>query len=128
MTNQYVPAGLFIYAKDLVRLAAFYEDVLGMTRVHSSDDLVVLQLQGLQLVVHLIPPHIASSIIITSPPERREDTALKFFFTVPSIDAARKKAASLGGEVMHENWQSAGFRICNGCDPEGNIFQVRENL
>ncbi len=120
------PAGLFIYAKDAKRIAHFYEILLGMTRLHSREELIVLENQNLQLLVHLIPEHIASTFEITSPPERREDTSLKFFYTVPSIAAARTVAAELGGEVFAEQWAGPGFVVCNAMDPEGNVFQVRE--
>jgi predicted enzyme related to lactoylglutathione lyase len=120
-------AGLFIYAKDLECLATFYKSIAGMARLHLSDELVVLESPDIQLLIHRIPPHIAAGITIQSPPERREDTALKFFFTVPSLSEARTIAAHLGGEVFNENWEGRGFVVCNGCDPEGNIFQVREN-
>ena len=120
-------AGLFLYAKDLARLAGFYEAVLGMARLRATDDLVVLQSPDIQLVVHAIPPHIAADIVIASPPARRENTALKFFFTVPSIADARARAMQRGGEVYTENWQGPGFVVCNACDPEGNVFQVRES-
>lgn len=119
-------AGLFIYAKDLPRLAGFYESLLGMSRVHATSDLVVLHSPDIQLVIHAIPPAIAASISISSPPEKRDDAALKFFFTVPSIAEAAASAHDLGGEVMPERWQAPGFRACNAIDPEGNIFQVRE--
>lgn len=120
-------SGLFIYAKDLGRLAHFYQSILGMARVHESAELIALQSPQIQLVVHPIPPHIASRIVIKSPPEKRENTALKFFFTVPSIAGARTDAAALGGEVYTENWQGPGFVVSNACDPEGNVFQVRES-
>ncbi|MGH8051153.1 MAG: VOC family protein [Arenimonas sp.] len=121
-------AGLFIYAKDVERVSHFYESVLGMSHLHGTREMQVLQLQHLQLLVHYIPEHIASTFEITTPPQRREDTALKFFFTVDSIANARRAAAALGGEVFNEQWQGPGFMVCNGCDPEGNIFQVRESL
>lgn len=120
-------AGLFLYAKEVNRIAHFYETVLGMTRMHATADITVLQLQDMQLVVHQIPAHVASTIDISSPPKRREDTALKFFFTVDSIANARTKAAALGGEVFNEQWQGPGFTVCNAMDPEGNVFQVRES-
>jgi predicted enzyme related to lactoylglutathione lyase len=120
-------AGLFIYAKDLERLAAFYESIAGMARLHQTDELAVLESPDIQLLIHRIPPHLAAEITIESPPVRREDTALKFFFTVTSLSEARIKAARLGGEVFNENWPGSGFVACNACDPEGNIFQVREN-
>ena len=119
-------AGLFIYANDMQRVAAFYVAVAGMSRLHEAEDLVVLQSPDIQLLVHRIPPAIAAGITITSPPQKREDTALKFFFTVASLAAARRMAARLGGEVFSENWQGPGFVVCNAMDPEGNVFQVRE--
>jgi GrpB-like predicted nucleotidyltransferase (UPF0157 family)/predicted enzyme related to lactoylglutathione lyase len=120
-------AGLFIYAKDVERLARFYELILGASRLHESSDMIVVQSPDIQLVVHRMPPHIASSVTIQSPPGPRHDTALKFFFTVPGIAATRSAAADLGGEVFNEQWQGPGFVVCNARDPEGNIFQVRQN-
>lgn len=121
-------AGLFIYAKDVERVAKFYESVMGVSRLHATPEMVILQLQNLQLLVHAIPEHIASTFEITTPPERREDTALKFFFKVDSITSARTAAMALGGNVFNEQWQGPGFIVCNGFDPEGNIFQVRESV
>ena len=120
-------AGLFIYAKDLSRLAGFYESLLGMLRPHSAVDLVILRSPDIELTLHAIPAAIAATISITSPPERREEAALKFFFTVPSIANVAAMAPSLGGEVLPGQWQGPGFRVCNVVDPEGNIFQVRES-
>ena len=120
-------SGLLVFAKELDRVAHFYESILGLSRLKDSEELVVLQGQDIQLLVHAIPPQIASGIQISSPPQRREDTALKFFFTVPSISATKIAAAELGGEVFPELWDGPGFRACNACDPEGNIFQVRES-
>ena len=119
-------AGLFIYAKDSERVATFYESVASMTRLHTSDELIVLQSPDIQLLVHKIPENIAKDIVIRSPPEKRENTALKFFFTVSSLAEARAVAGSLGGEVFNENWSGPGFVVCNAMDPEGNVFQVRE--
>ncbi|MCB1602434.1 MAG: VOC family protein [Lysobacterales bacterium] len=120
-------AGLFIYAKDLERLSVFYQALLGFGEIHAREDIAVLEVFGLQLVIHAIPRHIADSFEITSPPERREEAALKFFFTVPSLDEAAVIAAAHGGEVLHDRWEGRGFRACNAIDPEGNIFQLRES-
>src|SRR5262245_16554784 len=106
-------AGLFIYAIDSDRIAAFYQAVAGMSRLHQTPELILLESADIQLVVHTIPAHIAAGITITTPPQKREDTALKFFFTVPSLAIARATASKLGGEVYHENWQGAGFIVCN---------------
>lgn len=119
-------AGAFLYAKDPERLASFYETLLPMFRVHATPELIVLQAPDLQLVVHAMPPEVASTVVIESPPERRQ-SALKLFFTVASLAEARSTAARWGGEVLTEQWSGPGFRVCNACDPEGNIFQVRES-
>uniref|UniRef100_UPI0035B389EA VOC family protein n=1 Tax=Zoogloea sp. TaxID=49181 RepID=UPI0035B389EA len=116
----------FIYALDPERVADFYCAVAGMARLQATPELIVLESADIQLLVHWIPPPFAEGIVITSPPQRREDTALKFFVSVPSLDAARLAARAAGGEVFAENWQGPGFTVCNGMDPEGNVFQVRE--
>ncbi|WP_407469056.1 VOC family protein [Xanthomonas campestris pv. raphani] len=103
--SQAASAGLFIYAKDLERVAAFYQRLLGMQAIHSSKELVVLNAAALQLVIHAIPEEIAASITIADPPSRPENTALKFFFTVPSITQLAGLAAALGGEILPEQWR-----------------------
>ena len=119
-------AGAVIYAVDLTRMAAFYETLLGMRRRSAAADHAVLESADIELVVHAIPEIIASTIAITSPPELREEAALKLFFTVPSLAEAQRLAATAGGEVFDETWEGNGFLARNGRDPEGNIFQVRE--
>ncbi len=119
-------AGAVIYAVDLPRMAAFYETLLGMRRLSAAADHAVLASPDIQLVVHAIPAIIASTIAIASPPELREDTPIKLFFTVPSLAEAQRLARTVGGEVFDETWEGEGFLARNGRDPEGNIFQVRE--
>jgi predicted enzyme related to lactoylglutathione lyase len=119
-------AGAIIYAKDLARLAGFYAELLQMQQRYASAEYVVLQSADMQLVVHAMPPQIARTIEIQSPPDPREQTAVKLFFTVPGLPAAREAAARLGGLVYEQLWPGRGFRACNAMDPEGNIFQVRE--
>ena len=121
-------SGAVIFAKDFERVARFYEGLLTLNVVHAERDHLVLESEAMQLVIHAVPPRIAESIVIASPPERRMDTAIKLFFTVPSIAAARLSAAALGGELNPPDkvWEARGFRACDGHDPEGNVIQVRE--
>lgn len=70
MTHQ-SRAGAVVFAKDLPRVAKFYEEILSMNVAHSERDHVVLESPACQLVVHAIPKKIAASIKISSPPERR---------------------------------------------------------
>lgn len=119
-------AGVFIYAKDVERLSDFYQSVLGMTCTHRTDRMAVLGSGDLQLIVHAMPPQVASKVTIESPPQLRNSAAIKFFCTVPSLSAAHDAAHALGGHVLPEQWHGPGFVVRNACDPEGNIFQVRE--
>jgi predicted enzyme related to lactoylglutathione lyase len=118
-----------VFAKDVMKLAHFYQQVAEMTAVHQDKDHVVLDREGFQVVIHGIPNKIAAQIQITEPPKVRENTPIKLCLPVTSIDHARTKAAELGGNVnpKAKEWQARGFRACDGYDPEGNVFQVREN-
>jgi predicted enzyme related to lactoylglutathione lyase len=117
-----------VFAKDIEALARFYREVADMVEVHQDSDHIVLNDEGFQIVVHGIPPEIAASIAITVPPAIRDATPIKFCLPVPSLDAARAKAAALGGQIgpKANEWAARGFRACDGHDPEGNVFQARE--
>lgn len=119
-------AGALIYAKDMNRLAVFYEAVLGMRTLHATAELMVIESADFQMVLHALPPAYAERVQITTPPQPREDTALKLFFTVESLAEARERATALGGIVFDDEWAGPRFRVRNACDPEGNVFQLRE--
>lgn len=121
--------GAVIFAKSMSSVARFYQAILGATVIHSGEDHIVLAAGPSQLVVHSIPKHIADGIIIQCPPELREDYPIKLFFLVSSLSTARKTALSLGGGLAprEKEWSSAGFRACDGWDPEGNVVQFRED-
>ena len=127
MANPFT-AGAIVYAKDLRRVAQFYAAVADLEIVHEVADHVVLESETHELVVVAIPAAIAARIVITSPPERRENTALKLSFAVPSLAEAREAAKAAGGELNPpaKEWSFQGMRVCDGCDPEGNIIQLRE--
>jgi len=119
-------AGALIYAKDLNRLSEFYQQLLGMQLHHSDEDHHVIGSADMQLIIHAIPEHISSSIVISSPPIPRSEQAIKLFFTVPSVATAGSVAMSLGGMLFGQEYAGPGFHVQNGYDPEGNIFHVRE--
>ena len=35
-------------------------------------------------------------------------------------------AAELGGAVNEREWEFEGAKVCDGHDPEGNVFQLRQ--
>jgi predicted enzyme related to lactoylglutathione lyase len=118
-----------VFAKEIERIADFYRIVLGLSSIHTDKDHVVLDGDGFQLVIHGIPKEIAATIEIATPPSVRETIPIKICLPVESIQASRQKADELGGQIKPKNneWQARGFRACDGFDPEGNVFQVRES-
>jgi len=126
MTQQ-PTAGAVLYAKSIERVSPFYVECCGLRVAHSDVDHVVLESPTFQLVILAIPEAIAASISITTPPVRRENTPIKLVFPVDSIDAVRKLAVRLGGELNppEREWRYRGTRVCDGCDPEGNVVQFR---
>jgi catechol 2,3-dioxygenase-like lactoylglutathione lyase family enzyme len=129
MTTRPKPSAV-IFAKDVQRLADFYRQVIGMQQILADDAHIVLDQAGFQLVIHGMPQPIADSITISSPPEVREETPIKICHPVVRIAAARAIAAELGGLIapVDREWSATGFRACDGYDPEGNVFQVRESV
>lgn len=121
-------AGVVIYARDLAGMAAFYRGVLALRTRHADIDHHVLASADIEVVVHSIPEVIAATIEITTPPVLRETTALKPWFVVESLAAAREAAHRLGGAVFEEEWDGPGYRARNAHDPEGNVLQLRERL
>ncbi len=119
-------AGALLYALNLPEVSAFYREVLGMQLLHGTPTHHVIENADLQLVLHAIPAAIAAGITLETPPAPREEAALKFFFTVPSFAAAEASILRLGGGVVPGEWPGPGFRIRHFFDPEGNIFQLRE--
>jgi len=121
-------AGAIVYAKDIRALARFYAAVADLEVMHEVDDHIVLESETVELVIVAIPAATAARIVITTPPQRRENTAFKLVFAVPSLERARATAEANGGELNPpgREWKFQGLRVCDGCDPEGNVIQLRE--
>jgi predicted enzyme related to lactoylglutathione lyase len=127
MANPFT-AGAIVYAKDIARLARFYAAVADLEIVHEVEDHVVLESETYELVIVAIPAATAVRIAIYTPPARRENTAFKLSFAVDSLADARTAAQAAGGELNPpgKEWDFQGLRVCDGCDPEGNMIQLRE--
>lgn len=129
MANPFT-AGAIVYAKDVARLARFYAAVADLEIVHEVADHSVLESETHELVIVAIPAATAVRIVIATPPVRRENTAFKLSFAVPSLAEARVAAGATGGELdpPEREWDFQGMRVCDGCDPEGNMIQLRQAL
>jgi len=119
-----IKSGAVVFARDFQRLARFYAGIAGLEPVDSDDAHAVLASADVELVLHALSGETAPA----GPPIDREDTYIKLFFPVASLAAARERAPGLGGRLRPAGteWQARGFRACDGVDPEGNVFQLRE--
>lgn len=119
-------SGALIYAKHLAQLSTFYRELFDMTVLTADDQHHVIESADAQLIIHAIPSAIADHITITTPPQPREEQAIKLFFTVDTdLATAEQRIVALGGGVFGAIYDGPGFRARNAMDPEGNIFHLR---
>jgi predicted enzyme related to lactoylglutathione lyase len=120
--------GAVLYAKDLDRPVEFYSSVAGIEVQSMEKGFAILGSRPSQFVIVRIPKRISDTIDIATPPEPREDTPLKLVFGVADIADARDLAAKLGGAMnaAEREWEFEGAKVCDGYDPEGNVFQLRQ--
>ena len=121
---------LCVFAKQVDKVSLFYQQALGL-KVEVSDkthDLLVGQ--NYEVVVHAISKAYAQSIEIESPPKRRDDVALKPTFVVDDLEVVRAAAKANGGflKPIKQAWRIRGFIVLDGCDPEGNVIEVHQNI
>jgi predicted enzyme related to lactoylglutathione lyase len=121
-------AGVVIYAKNLKSMAGFYEHVAGMSVSRTTDGFIALESDSFQLVVVQIPERLSKMVTIETPPLRRENATIKPMFSVRSLALAREVAPKFGGVLneARQEWTFEGTTVCDGHDPEGNVFQLRE--
>ena len=119
-------ASAVLFARDAKQLTAFYATALELPIDHSDAVHAVLDAGGFKLIVHQIPSPIASSISITDPPQRREETAIRLNFIVDDVEKIRELAARHRGAIdaAAPAWASSSATIRLGYDPEGNVFAI----
>jgi predicted enzyme related to lactoylglutathione lyase len=118
-----------LFVGNVDRVTSFYREVAAMRYVSGDGEHSVLEVDGFQLVVHLLKGEPEPVVESGGKVRVREDSYWKMCLPVHSIGTARVDASRLGGLIKptsHE-WSARGFRACDGNDPEGNVFQVRES-
>jgi catechol 2,3-dioxygenase-like lactoylglutathione lyase family enzyme len=112
-----------LFVKDLDRMTAFYRDVMGFEPVEETrlEDWVELRTGGAGLSLHAIPPHLAQSIEIPSPPRPRETQACKLIFGVEDLAAEQRRLSERGVVLLDRPW--GGWEAV---DPEGNVIGFRQ--
>jgi len=116
-----------LFAKQLTRLAGFYQAVFGLKPARSDADHVLLRFDGFELVIHQIPKQLLASASDDSPVERRERSAIRLDFPISDITYARREANRLSGVIddLPPPWTDGDASFFLGQDPEGNVFGAK---
>jgi predicted enzyme related to lactoylglutathione lyase len=116
--------GAMLFVKDLHRMKRFYGEMLGVEPENrGADDWAVFDNGRIQFCLHAIPTALAVDIDIATPPETREEVAVKLMFEVKDLEAERERLESFGARIIRRPWQNRGEAF-DAVDPEGNIFQI----
>jgi predicted enzyme related to lactoylglutathione lyase len=121
-----VKSAAVLYVNDLRRMRSFYRACFQMDVVDDAHDYSVLESEPFTLSLVTVPERIASTIVVSVPPSRREHVPIKLAFVVDSIEPLRPLFAELGGVVdpALTQWEFRGGIHCNAVDPEGNVIQL----
>jgi len=116
---------VIVFAKDLVKMRAFYEGGLGLKVIDVQEGWVKLEAGGASVALHAIPGDIAATIEIADPPAARERTPLKLVFDVDDLEATLSSLRNSGGRMFQPR-RGARSISCDGIDPEGNVFNIAQ--
>ena len=112
-------AQTIVFVDDVARMQAFYQGILGLPVITAEPGWVQLDAGGVIFALHAIKP----GPKLPDPAPERVDSCIKLCFHVDDIDAARA-ALVAGGVRMREIHRYGGVALCDGIDPEGNVFQI----
>ena len=116
---------VIVFAKDVRRMRDFYTRALELTVIEETEaaDLVRLDAGGPVIFLHAIPEAVARGIVIDDPPRARADNPIKLTFHTSDVGAARARLIEAGAQMSEPRCFDA-IEICDGVDPEGNVFQI----
>lgn len=124
-----VPAPVLsvIYAKDILKVASFYQRTLSLPVLEEESNYVVIGNAAHEIAIVRMANSIAAKTRISAPPELREGTPIKCSFWVENLGQVKAEAEAAGGATrpLASAWHWRGQLHLDGSDPEGNIVQFR---
>lgn len=110
-----------LFVDDIKKMTEFYGNVIGLGEFLSdSDDFVIFQADGVDLCLHKIPTEYVDG---SSSYQPREDSYIKLVFYSETPENERKILLEKGVK-MKEPVYFKELVLCDGFDPEGNVFQI----
>lgn len=112
---------MILFVDDIDTMSSFYGGVLGLDRLPGdSDGFVCFSAGGCEICLHSLPEEYRSN---GGEYPKREDTYTKFAFRSDDVERDRKYLLD-NGLRMNEIVRYGDIDLCDGADPEGNIFQI----
>jgi catechol 2,3-dioxygenase-like lactoylglutathione lyase family enzyme len=113
---------LIIFVRDIIKLKQFYVDVLGFQPVEEiENEWLVLQCGVAQIALHK-----AGEAYLHNSTGANNNT--KAVFEIEEDIHELRKRLLLQNVIMREikSFESSDFIFCDGTDPEGNVFQIKQ--
>ncbi len=117
-------AGIVLYVNNLSKMIQFYQQIFNFDLMGQDSDYARLMCGDYELVLQVSAQSQKLQGSATSP---REETAMKpSFFVTETLAQMKQKIIAHQGQLFEpKNWLFHGKQVCDGCDCEGNIFQLR---
>ncbi|KVR15451.1 lactoylglutathione lyase [Burkholderia ubonensis] len=116
---------VLLYVHDVASIKSFYLRYFDLRVVEEIDrEWAVLDAGNVELALHLAGPAFRRA----AAPEPPHATHVKLVFSITSgIDAHRDRLARDGVVVRElKRYDGFAYRMYDGLDPEGNVFQVMQ--
>lgn len=126
-TSAPAPILSVVYAKDILKVAAFYQRTLSLSVLEQESNFIVVGNAAHEIAVVRMANSIAAKTHVSSPPDLREGTPIKCSFWVENLQHVKAEAEAAGGATrpITSAWSWRGQLHLDGNDPEGNIVQFR---
>lgn len=112
---------IILFVDDIEKMSAFYGGVLGLSELpDGSEEYVCFSAGGCEICLHALPEQYRAE---SSEFPKREDTHSKFVFRSDDVERDRQYLIQKGAR-MNEVVRYGDIDLCDGADPEGNIFQI----
>ncbi|MBG9378541.1 VOC family protein [Panacibacter sp. DH6] len=119
---------VILFCADVKKLVHFYTECFGFSIIGTFDEnWTVLDAGQVELAFHKIPPE-----HLPTPPGAFTvtDTNVKLVFeTGAALSSFHEQLLAKGTDVgAIQQYPGYPFQVCDGRDPEGNVFQLRQLL
>ncbi|MBN3821301.1 VOC family protein [Paraburkholderia sp. Se-20369] len=116
---------VMLYVHDVTLLKSFYRQYFDLPIVEEiENEWIVLDAGNVELALHLAGPAFRDAASVARP----RATNVKLVFSIASgLDAHRARLAGAGVTVRDlKRYDGFAYRMYDGVDPEGNVFQVMQ--